>query len=445
MLMITKGQAILRDLGDGLVLRRSTSEDADKLAEFNRGIHTDNEPDGQCIASWTHDLLTRPHPTFHPDDFTIVEETATGRIISSMNLISQTWSYEGIQFGVGRPELVGTLAEFRNRGLVRIQFEEVHKWSNERGEMVQAITGIPFYYRQFGYEMALDLDGRRFGGQAQLPKLKEGETEPYVIRAARESDLPLIEKLYNQTKARSMIACERTPALFRYELNGRSENNNCWVNCTIEDKAGEPVGFFRHPGYNQYGTLGTARYELNPGVSWLEVTPSVVRYLWTKGQEYAARDGLQFHSFGFVLGAAHPAYEAMGNRLPTIRDPYAWYLRIPDLRGFLNHIKPALEKRLASSIAAGHSCRIHLSFYRTGLEIVMEHGMITAIEPWKPSPSAEGNTGFPDLTFLQLLFGYRSFYELEYTFADCWCTSEDVRVLLNILFPKKLSNVYPVA
>jgi hypothetical protein len=443
--MFTKGQTILRDLGDGLVLRRSTSEDANALAEFNRAIHTDNEPDGQCIAAWTRDLLTLPHPTFHPDDFTIVEETATRRIVSTMNLISQTWSYEGIQFGVGRPELVGTLLEFRNRGLVRIQFEEIHKWSAERGEIVQAITGIPFYYRQFGYEMALDLDGRRFGGEAQLPKLKEGETEPYLIRSAQESDLSFIEKLYDQTKKRSMIACERTPELFRYELMGLSENNNCWVNCVIENKAGEPVGFFRHPGYNQQGSLAAARYELNPGVSWLETTPSVVRYLWAKGQEYATRNGGKCNWFGFVLGAAHPAYEALGNRLPTVRDPYAWYLRIPDLRGFLNHIKPVLEKRVADSIAAGHSREIRISFYRTGLRIMIEHGKITAIGPWKPTSGEEGDVAFPDLTFLQLLFGYRSYKELEYTFADCWCDSEDVRVLLNILFPKKLSNVYPVA
>lgn len=225
--MFTKGETILRQLGDGLILRRSRPEDAEALAKFNRAIHTDNDPDGQCIAAWTRDLLTRPHPTFSPNDFTIVEETTTGRIISTMNLISQTWSYEEIKFGVGRPELVGTLPEFRNRGLVRIQFEEVHKWSAERGEMVQAITGIPFYYRQFGYEMALDLDARRFGSEAQLPKIKEGETEPYLIRAARESDLPFIEELYDRTKKRSMIACERTPELFRYELKGRSQNNNC--------------------------------------------------------------------------------------------------------------------------------------------------------------------------------------------------------------------------
>lgn len=443
--MFTKGESILRELDDGLILRRSTPEDADALAEFNRAIHTDNDPDGQCISTWTRDLLTRPHPTFHPDDFTIIEEVATGRIVSSMNLISQTWAYEGIQFGVGRPELVGTLPQFRNRGLVRLQFEEVHKWSSERGEMVQAITGIPFYYRQFGYEMALDLDGRRFGYEAQVPKRKEGEAEAYVIRTAQESDLPFIEKLYERTKERSMVACERTAELFRYELMGRSEENNCWVICMIEDQAGELVGYFRHPGYNYPNSLTASRYELKPGVSWLEVTPSVVRYLWAKGQEYAMRDGNECTAFGFQLGVSHPAYEALGDRLPTIRDPYAWYLRVPDLLGFLNHIRPVLEKRLAESSAAGHSREIHISFYRSGLRIRIQHGEIAAIELWKPGPGKEGDAAFPDLTFLQLLFGYRSYKQLEYFFADCWCDSEEVRILLDILFPKKISNVYPIA
>ena len=51
-----------------------------------------------------------------------------------MNLISQTWSYAGIEFGVGWPELVATLPEYRQRGLIRTQFEEIHRWSEERGE-----------------------------------------------------------------------------------------------------------------------------------------------------------------------------------------------------------------------------------------------------------------------------------------------------------------------
>ena len=87
-----------RDLGDGLVLRRSTPADAEALAEFNKLIHRDpgvaeaDEP----VAAWTRDLLTRAHPTFNPDDFTIVEDTRIGKIVSSLNTISQTWAYGGI-------------------------------------------------------------------------------------------------------------------------------------------------------------------------------------------------------------------------------------------------------------------------------------------------------------------------------------------------------------
>lgn len=161
--MITdiKTTTVIRDLGDGLILRRSTPEDAEALATFNAAFHSDDGPDkpDERLAAWTRDLLTRPHPTFHPDDFTIVEDARSGKIVSSMNLISQTWSYAGIEFGVGRPELVGTLPEYRQRGLIRLQFDEIHKWSAERGELVQAITGIPFYYRQFSYEMGLELGG----------------------------------------------------------------------------------------------------------------------------------------------------------------------------------------------------------------------------------------------------------------------------------------------
>ena len=52
----------------------------------------------------------------------------------------------------------------------------------------------------------------------------------------------------------------------------------------------------------------------------------------------------------------------------------------------------------------------------------------------------EGDAVFPDLTFLQLLFGYRSLEELDAAFADCYAKTE-ARILLNILFPKMASAV----
>jgi predicted N-acetyltransferase YhbS len=444
--MLTQQKTILRDLGNGLIMRRSTPDDADALAAFNGRIHGENEQDTQRVAAWTHDLLARPHPTLNPDDFTVVEESATGRIISSMNLIPQTWTYEGIPFGVGRPELVGTDPEFRNRGLVRAQFEEIHEWSAERGHKVQAITGIPYYYRLFGYEMTLDLGGRRFGYEPHVPKIKDGEEEPYRIRIATESDLPFIAEVYEHAIKRSMIACVRTPEIFKYELDGQSENNIDYFQMyMIEDRSGEVVGYLQHRNWLGMTGINVNGYELKPGVSWLAVTPSVVRYLWAKGQEYAAREGKPRTSFGFVLGAQHPVYEALGKDLPLEHTPYAWYIRIPDLPGFLRHIKPALEKRIADSIAVGHSREIKISFYRDGLRLVLEKGKLSTIESWKPSPEDEGAAAFPGLTFLQILFGYRSFEELQHAFPDCWFDGEDVRALINILFPKKLSDVFPVA
>ncbi len=58
-----------------------------------------------------------------------------------------------------------------------------------------------------------------------------------------------------------------------------------------------------------------------------------------------------------------------------------------------------------------------------------------------PSHEDHGNSAFPDLSFLQLVFGYRSFEELEQAYADCWYDSDEQRVLLNTLFPRKSSSV----
>ena len=443
--MRTQPKNIIRKIPGGLVLRRATAKDADALASFNAGVHGDDEQDGMRVATWTRDLLTRPHPTLTPSDFTIVEEETSGRIVSSLNLIPQTWSFEGIEFGVGRPEMVGTSPEYRGRGLVRMQFDEIHKWCAERGLPVQAITGIPYFYRQFGYTMALELARGRFGYEPQVPELKDGEEEPYLVRPAQEADLDFIAEVYRHATQRHTITCVRTPEIFRYELAGQSEDSvNHYPMVIIEDRSGERVGYMLLTNF--LGTRGiTAHwYELRRGASWLEVTPSVVRYLWRLGQEYARREGKTCASFGFIGDTQHPVYQALGEDLPTGRRPYAYFIRVPDLPGFLEHIKPALERRLAESIAAGHTREIKLNFYRHGLRIHIEKGRIASIQSWKPVAKDEGDIAFPDPTFLQAVFGYRSYDELHQVYAECWCDHQEVHALINILFPKKLSDVFPL-
>jgi hypothetical protein len=438
-------ELFIRDLGDGLILRHASKRDAAALADFNGRIHGENKDDTLRAAAWTRDLLARPHPTLTPGDFTIVEETATRRIVSSLNLIPQTWTYEGIPFGVGRPELVGTLPEFRGRGLVRAQFDEIHRWCEARNLPVQTITGIPYFYRQFGYEMALDFSGRRFGFEPHVPKLKKGEKEPYHIRPAAESDLPFIAKVYKQTQTRYAIFGVRGMDVFAYELNGQSsKNGNHFEVRILEDGRGKRIGYFQHLNFLYMNGVTVVGYELNSGASWLDVTPPVVRYLWETGGKYAKRNGQSCNSFRFMLGAEHPAYEALGDALPAFRPPYAWYLRVPDLPVFIRHIAPALEKRLAESVAAGFSGELKISFYCDGLRLVFARGRLKTVEAWKSKTNDDESAAFPDLTFLQLLFGYRSFDELRFAFKDCYWSNHTARVLLNALFPKRLSDVFPV-
>jgi hypothetical protein len=443
---------ILRDLGNGLILLRSTAADADGLSEFNSRIHSDDgfdKPD-ERVGAWTRDLLVRPHPTFHADDFTIVAEAATGKIVSSLNLISQTWEYEGIPFGVGRPELVGTLPEYRNRGLVRVQFDEIHKWSAERGELVQGITGIPYYYRLFGYEMGMELGGGRMGFEMQLPKLKEGETEPFNLRPTTEADIPFLMEVYAHACKHRLVTCVRDESIWRYELSGKSEKNVDRLEVRIVERAGtgEPVGYVAHQNFAWGNGIMVANfYELKQGISWLEVTPSVARYLWQTGETYSKRDGKPTvrTGFGFWFGSDHPAYHVFLGRLPRVTDPYAWYIRVPDLLKFLRHITPMLERRIAESEIVGYSGEIKVSFYRSGLRLGLEKGRLTTIEPWKPVPHIYDNASFPDLTFLQLVFGFRTFEQLEQSFADCWYEDDEARVLLNTLFPQKASSVMMVS
>ncbi len=435
---------VIRVLDGGLVLRRSSAGDAEKLAEFNARVQSDTDEPDLSVAAWTRDLAGGSHPTFRPNDFTIVEDTRTGKIVSSMNLISQTWTYAGIPFKMGRPELVSTDPEFRNRGLVRLQFEVIHEWSKQRGELVQGITGIPYYYRQFGYEMALDLGGYHTGFEVHVPSLEKDEEEKFLCRPAVDADLPFITETYRLGSQRSLLAAVWDQELFRYELLRKGEQNvNRFSLHLIETRNGEPAGFLAldcHGGPTQTCPL----YELKPGISWYHATSAVIRYMWKVGSENAKKAGKELKAFSFSLEQNHPALEVARERLPRFRPPYAWYLRLPDVSGFLRLVAPVLEQRLAASPCLGYTGEITLGFYRRGTRLKFEEGKLTAVEDWQPRPKDYGKAAFPGLTFLQLLFGYRSLDELTTAFADCYAW-DDVKPVLRALFPKQPSNVWMVS
>jgi hypothetical protein len=449
---------VLKVLGGGLILRRARRDDAEVVAAFNARVHHSSGPFEQRephrgVAAFTRDLMSGNHPTCDASDFTLIEDTTTGSIVSSTCLIGQRFSYEGVEFDAGLPELVGTHPDYRRRGLVREQFKILHRWSKERGHLMQAIAGIPHYYRRFGYEMAVYMgEGRRLyvqdlPGKPSSGNEGQGSPRSYHLRPATASDARFLSDLDRRARGRYVLTSTRDEGLWRYEVTGRDpESDESLEVRIVENAAGEPTGYVCHTRDLRDGTLEVDCYELANGVSWLEVTPFVLRELAEIGHMRAS-DEKGLASLTFALGEHHPLYDTIPEP-PLYRldrnDHYAFYVRVPDLPEFLHHVRPVLERRLAASVVAGHAGEIKVSFYGGGFRLDLDRGRLSAVEHWSPTVEEEGNAAFPDLTFLQLLFGHRSLEELDYAFADCSPGRGDARVLLGTLFPRRPSALLPI-
>jgi GNAT superfamily N-acetyltransferase len=447
------------DLGDGLIRRWSTAADVEKIGRLMSFVFRDSpeEPPRAREMDEARVVMNPAFPFMGPGDFALVEDTRQPErpCVACTSFFRHRWSYAGIPFGVGRPEEVATHPAYRNRGLVRSLMEMVHARSAAEGHLVQAITGIPYFYRQFGYEYVLDLAGSRNVLAAAIPERKEAEPESYTLRPATIADVPDVQTLYNQRRSASLVWHETTEDFWRYQVE-------CWDDPAVAGKDAASVGLSRKlymivdatGRTNGYVWAMTVRWEDNfwvsgvelaPGVNWQTAMPSLLRAWRSLGEQtpYLGSEVEPLREISLRLGRSHPAYEVLDRRLaPHYDPPDAWYLRVPDIPAFIRHIAPALEERLARSPLTGHTGELLFEFYRGGLRLQFEQGKLAVAEPWNAPPFGDhAQAGAPALTFLQLLFGYRSMADLRAIFPDVWA-DEKVALLINTILPALPSTVY---
>jgi hypothetical protein len=448
------------DLGDGLVCRWSTAADADKIGGFLGLVwrpNADAPPHPRAVTE-TRMYMSGDFSFMGPGDFALVEET--GRpghpIVAAACFWRHRWSFAGIEFGVGRPENVATDPAYRNRGLVRALFAMHHARSAAEGHLMQAITGIPYFYRQFGYEYVLDLGGYRTTYLPLIPTKNEHEKEPYTLRLATLDDLPLIQQLYDRGRSTSLVWHEASAAYWRHRIG-------FWHDPALSDQDPQTVPLntryltIVHQEYGPCGFIGLAakRWGSDLEIYHLEVTPQVdlatafpplLRLLRGVGETTpnVRPEGEPFSQLMWQFGRRHPVYDLLGEELaPRYEPPYAWYIRVPDLPAFLQLITPVLNERLARSVFATYTGEITCDLYPNGLLFKIERGRLVGIDPWRPPPyDPEASLGCPPLVFLQLLLGYRSMAELSAIYPDV-SVAEKFKLLVDTLFPKQHSAVHP--
>src|SRR3954454_10131047 len=202
-------QSYAEPLGGGLVRRWSTPADAERVGVLIGSVFRDDDdqlPDPRRMAK--ERLLMDPaFPYMTANDIAVVKDTSKPErpLVACTCLWRHTWSYAGVPFGVGRPEIVATLPDYRNRGLVRALFDMVHARSAAEGRLLQAITGIPYFYRQFGYEFVLDLEGGRTAYLALVPEQRGDAPEACTLRPATHDDVPQIVAMHQRDRGRSLV------------------------------------------------------------------------------------------------------------------------------------------------------------------------------------------------------------------------------------------------
>ncbi len=204
-----------RRLGDGLLLRTAAEADLDQIGALlaARGDEADAE-----------DLLLVAADADEGVDavMVVVDGDRGDRVVSTATLLRETVTIGDVDVPAGQVEMVATDPAYEGRGLVRALMDEAHRRSTERGDLLQVMIGIPFFYRQFGYSyaMPIPLPWDVHTAPAPIPRS--------LVRAAGSSDIAAMAALQTVVQAgdrRAHGAHRRLLALARAAIRVRSNSS----------------------------------------------------------------------------------------------------------------------------------------------------------------------------------------------------------------------------
>ena len=430
---------MIKQLQDGLILRTLSeghARDREQLPDFHANINGEGDPDStkEGLRRWVRSLING-HPTVTGDDiFVVVNPAQDDEVIAATTLIPQTWQYSGIEIGVGRPELVATHPDYRNRGIVRTIFDAVHERSALLGHHLQAITGIPYFYRKFGYTMAVELGTHAAYQLSSLPDPNPDEPPAYRLRAAKASDAPVILEWSGYFSHQRLLSDSYPLMVQQFDIEYSQRTFPPTHYLIIEQADGTAVGYLDlwSPLPSEYAISCTA-FVVGDGASYLAVFKDVMMGVraWAETTNGRKPDMLLFGAG--IHEALNRLIERSPGGLVRQHEQYAWYLRLADPVAFLRHITPVLEQRLHGSGAHRYTGELRIGYFNfSGIRFAFENGQITCIEA---ITGDDYDAQFPWNLYWNVIFGYRTVDEIHAVVPEAGGSAK-AAVLLDILFPK---------
>ncbi len=409
---------VAQTLPGGLVLRTAEPADLDQIGTLltERG-EADDAVDHRLVVT---------DPDLGWDACAVVVDGS--QVVATATLLDETLRVGDAVLPAGQVELVAVAASHEHRGLARALMGWAHRRSAERGHLLQVMIGIPYFYRLFGYEYAIDIASAREVGHDAVRRLAGGRpagSRGPVPRTATAADLPALARLQESAQAGFDVAVPHPAARWRALL-------------------GQSVATVRV--LEQHGSV-VASARVRPGDGLLVAEAAAVH-------EAGARDLLaalagEAVASGERLSVVHRAGTVTGRTWDGFLEPAddaaeQYYVRIPDPAPVLDALRPVLARRAAGfdGERAGIDrlgAALVISTFGAHYRLPVTDGGFGPVEVGGPmqAPGANGGFGVAPDQLGALLLGGRGFAGLRRLRPDVYGDRE----LGEVLFPPRTADV----
>ena len=395
-----------------------TADDIDQNLELMRKVFGQNSGVDSLVKK-----LIDHHPTMTLNDFFVIKHH--GKIVASLSLTPVKWSIGGVLLKVAELGCVATLSEYRNLGLQRRLVNEFHRQAEEQEYDLCAIEGIPYFYRQFGYEYAIPLNEETRIRLDQIPYYES----KLNIRPLTESDIPKAMQLLTQSQRKFYIHTVRDEQIWKMQQQTGLTSEIKFDGFAVE-KDGDMVAYFRISDKIEDKELvlrETVDTDYHTG-------KAILKFLKDIGKQR------EFETLVANISYLDPLSEQLVTlgaiqRIP----PYAWQIRIIDYVKIFKKMKTLFEKRLATSPYCHLTEKLNFNFRCYTVQVSVEDGAITNIQ--RLESSEDRTIGLNPLVFTQLLLGHRNRNELEMIYPD-FGIRQSHKHLIDVLFPKLPSHIH---
>jgi predicted acetyltransferase len=362
------------------------------------------------------------HPAMSLSDFFVIKHR--NKIVSGLNLIPSIWSIGGVQLKVAELACVATLPEYRHQGLQRRLMNKYHDRLSKQGYDLSAIEGIPYYYRQFGYEYAIPLDEQI---RIKLDQIPDSPIK-HKIRPFKTGDIPKAMQLLGQSQRKFYIHTIRAKDIWKMQQETEMVAEYKFEAYVVEEK-GVEIAYLRLNENQPEKTLMLREVT--------DVDQATAQSILGFLKDIGKKRGLE------TLVATISGFEPFTEHMVAIggvkQPPYAWQMRVTDYAKLFQKIKPLLDKRLASSTYRHITEKISFNFYRYTVQLTIQDGAITGAQ--RLETNEDRTIRANPMVFTQLLLGYRSREELQAIYPD-FIVRPSRRNLIDVLFPKMPSYIH---